>query len=120
VGLLMLSGIVATNGIVLVDKIERNLAGGMAPGEAILRGTVSRVRPVLMTAMTTVLTLLPLCFSRGGDTVVSKTLGIVVVCGMISSAAISLLAIPFLYEWMMSRRLFGWRSRKLPAESPAP
>jgi multidrug efflux pump subunit AcrB len=104
VGLLMLSGIVATNGIVLVDKIERNLAAGMIPKEAILQGTASRVRPVLMTAVTTILTLFPLCFSGSSDTVVSQSLGIVVVCGMISSTAISLLAIPFLYEWMHSHR----------------
>jgi multidrug efflux pump subunit AcrB len=102
VGLLMLSGIVATNGIVLVDKIERNFASGMNPKEAILQGTASRVRPVLMTAVTTILTLLPLCFSGGSDTVVSQSLGIVVVCGMISSTIISLLGIPILYEWLHS------------------
>ncbi|TVX98973.1 efflux RND transporter permease subunit [Paenibacillus cremeus] len=104
VGLLMLSGIVATNGIVLVDKIERNLAGGMSAMQAILQGTAARVRPVLMTAVTTVLTLLPLCFFGGGDTVVSQSLGIVVVCGMVSSTLISLLGIPMLYEWLHSHR----------------
>jgi multidrug efflux pump subunit AcrB len=101
VGLLMLSGIVATNGIVLVDKIERNLAEGLIPQEAILTGTASRVRPVLMTAMTTILTLLPVCFSGSSDTVVSQSLGIVVVCGMISSTLISLLIIPLLYQWSL-------------------
>lgn len=104
VGLLMLSGIAATNGIVLVDKIERNLASGMNPKEAILNGTASRVRPVLTTASTTILTLLPLCFAGSGDTVVSQSLGIVVVFGMISSTFISLLMIPIVYEWMHSRR----------------
>lgn len=104
VGLLMLSGIAATNGIVLVDKIERLLASGIHPREAIIQGTTSRVRPVLITAGTTILTLLPLCFSSGNDTVVSQSLGIVVVCGMISSTVISLLAIPILYEWIHSQR----------------
>jgi multidrug efflux pump subunit AcrB len=52
--------------------------------------------------VTTILALLPLCFSGSGDTVVSQSLGIVVVCGMISSTTISLLAIPILYEWMHS------------------
>ncbi|MFC5649699.1 efflux RND transporter permease subunit [Paenibacillus solisilvae] len=104
VGLLMLSGIVVTNGIVLVDKIERNLAAGMNPKEAVIEGTVTRVRPVLMTAMTTVLTLLPLCVFGNGDTIVSQSLGIVVVCGMISSTLISLLIIPILYDRMLVRR----------------
>ncbi|MCZ8516658.1 efflux RND transporter permease subunit [Paenibacillus filicis] len=113
VGLLMLSGIVATNGIVLVDKIERNLASGMNPKEAILQGTVSRVRPVLMTAAVTILTLFPLCISGSGDTIVSQTLGIVVVCGMISSTMISLLIIPLLYEWMHYRRPLVVRKRNL-------
>jgi multidrug efflux pump subunit AcrB len=116
VGLLMLSGIVATNGIVLVDKIERNLASGMIPHEAILQGTASRVRPVLMTAVTTILTLFPLCFSGSSDTVVSQSLGIVVVCGMISSTAISLLAIPILYEWMHSQRPLKVGKGKLSIE----
>jgi multidrug efflux pump subunit AcrB len=96
----MLSGIVVTNGIVLVDKIERNLASGMDPQKAILQGTASRVRPVLMTAVTTILTLLPLSFSSSGDTIISQTLGIVVVCGMISSTMISLLLIPVIYEFL--------------------
>jgi multidrug efflux pump subunit AcrB len=119
VGLLMLSGIVATNGIVLVDKIERNLASGMIPNEAILQGTASRVRPVLMTAVTTILTLFPLCFSGSSDTVVSQSLGIVVVCGMISSTAISLLAIPILYEWMHSHRPLKVGKGKLRVEPAA-
>ncbi|WCK54720.1 efflux RND transporter permease subunit [Aneurinibacillus sp. Ricciae_BoGa-3] len=103
IGILMLVGIVVTNGIVLVDKIERNMAGGMVPEEAILQGTLSRVRPVLMTALTTVLTLLPVALSSRTDTVVSQTLGIVVVGGMISSTFISLLLIPVLYKWMYKK-----------------
>jgi multidrug efflux pump subunit AcrB len=104
VGLLMLTGIVATNGIVLVHRIERNLTSGMSPKLAIMQGTASRVRPVLMTAVTTILTLLPLCFWGSNDTVVSQSLGIVVVCGMISSTMISLLVIPILYDWIHGRR----------------
>lgn len=104
VGLLMITGIAATNGIVLVDRVERHLSAGMAPREAILLGASSRVRPVLMTAVTTVLTLMPLCFSSGSDTVISKMLGIVVVCGMISSTLFSLLLIPLLYDWVLVRR----------------
>ncbi|AGK53247.1 efflux RND transporter permease subunit [Bacillus sp. 1NLA3E] len=98
IGMLMLTGIVVTNGIVLVDKIERNLADGMETIQAIVLGTATRVRPVLMTAGTTILTLLPLVFSNSGNTIVSKTLGVVVVGGMISSTLICLLVIPILYE----------------------
>ncbi|MDN3015974.1 efflux RND transporter permease subunit [Paenibacillus sp. BSR1-1] len=103
VGLLMLTGIVVTNGIVLVDKIERNLRDGFEPKLAIMSGTSTRVRPVLMTACTTVLTLLPLAVSGKADTIVSQTLGVVVVGGMISSTLICLLVIPIMYEWMSGR-----------------
>ncbi|MFP5111701.1 efflux RND transporter permease subunit [Bacillaceae bacterium C204] len=100
VGLMMLTGIVVTNGIVLVDKIERNLSEGMGPKAAILSGTATRVRPVLMTAGTTILTLLPLAVSNSGDTIISQTLGVVVVGGMISSTLICLLVIPIMYDWL--------------------
>jgi multidrug efflux pump subunit AcrB len=103
VGLMMLTGIVVTNGIVLVDKIERNVNEGFEPKLAILRGTSSRVRPVLITAGTTILTLLPLALSGKGDTIISQTLGVVVVGGMISSTLICLLVIPIMYEWLSRR-----------------
>ncbi|MCZ8516583.1 efflux RND transporter permease subunit [Paenibacillus filicis] len=100
IGVLMLIGIVVTNGIVLVDKIERNMSSGMIPEEAIIQGTLSRIRPVLMTAFATILTLLPLALSSRSDTVISQTLGIVVVGGMLSSTFISLILIPIIYKWM--------------------
>jgi hydrophobic/amphiphilic exporter-1 (mainly G- bacteria), HAE1 family len=114
IGVLMLVGIVVTNGIVLVDKIERNMACGMIAEEAILLGTLSRVRPVLMTALTTILTLLPVALSSRSDTVISQTLGIVVVGGMISSTFISLLLIPIIYKWMYKK------SPASSSEQPAP
>lgn len=114
VGLLMLSGISVTNGIVLADQIERQLASGTKPTEAIVRGTAYRVRPVLLTAGTTVLTLLPLCFSGKEGTVVSQSLGIVVVCGLISSTFASLAVIPILYHGLLSLR---GRASSVPAKA---
>lgn len=104
VGVLMLTGIVVTNGIVLIDKIERNRKEGMALRDAVLQGSLSRIRPILMTAGTTVLTLIPLAVSQSGDAVVSRTLGIVAIGGMITSTLNSLLIIPILYEWMQGKR----------------
>ncbi|MFJ5714217.1 efflux RND transporter permease subunit [Neobacillus sp. NPDC093127] len=105
IGMLMLAGIAVTNGIVLVDKIERNLAAGMEVRQAILFGTATRARPVFMTAGTTILTLLPLAASSNGNTLVSQTLGVVVVGGMISSTLICLLIIPIMYEWLSVKRI---------------
>lgn len=100
VGLLMLTGIVVTNGIVLVDKIERNRKSGMGLEDAVLNGTISRVRPVLTTAATTILTLIPLAVSSSTDAVISQTLGIVVAGGLISSTVSSIFMVPVLYQWL--------------------
>ncbi|MFJ8261182.1 efflux RND transporter permease subunit [Rummeliibacillus sp. NPDC094406] len=100
IGILMLTGIVVTNGIVLIDKIERNRKEGMPLKEAVLYGSLSRIRPILMTAAATILTLLPLAFSHSADTVVSQTLGIVVIGGMITSTLNSFIIIPIIYEWL--------------------
>ncbi|WP_088069342.1 efflux RND transporter permease subunit [Gottfriedia luciferensis] len=100
IGVLMLTGIVVTNGIVLVDKIERNRKNGMTIEESVISGSLSRIRPILITAATTVLTLLPLAFSHQGDTVISQTLGIVVIGGMITSTLNSFLVIPIIYQWL--------------------
>ncbi|WP_409289892.1 efflux RND transporter permease subunit [Peribacillus sp. SCS-37] len=100
IGILMLTGIVVTNGIVLIDKIDRNRKAGMPVKEAALNGSLSRIRPILMTAAATVLTLLPLAFSHNADTVISQTLGIVVIGGMITSTINSFIIIPIIYEWL--------------------
>ena len=96
----MLTGIVVTNGIVLIDKIERNRKEGMPVKEAVLNGSLSRIRPILMTAAATILTLLPLAFSHNADTVISQTLGIVVIGGMVTSTINSFIIIPIIYEWL--------------------
>lgn len=100
IGVLMLTGIVVTNGIVLIDKIERNRKEGMPIKEAVLNGSLSRIRPILMTAAATILTLLPLAFSHSTDTVISQTLGIVVIGGMVTSTINSFIIIPIIYEWL--------------------
>ncbi|MGE6257005.1 efflux RND transporter permease subunit [Heyndrickxia sporothermodurans] len=99
-GLVMLIGIVVTNGIVLVDRMERLRRKGKDLYTVVIQGTASRIRPVLMTAATTVFTLLPLAFSGQSDTLISQSLGLVVVGGLITSTLTSLLVIPVLYYWM--------------------
>lgn len=103
IGVLMLTGIVVTNGIVLIDKIERNRKEGIAIKDAIMEGSLSRVRPIFMTAGTTILTLLPLALTHSSDTVISQTLGIVVIGGMITSTLNSFLVIPTFYEWLAKK-----------------
>ncbi|MFJ8415494.1 efflux RND transporter permease subunit [Bacillus paramycoides] len=65
--------------------------------EAVLKGSLSRIRPTLMTAAT-ILTLLPHAFSHSTDTVISQTLGILVIGGMVTSTINSFIIIPIVYE----------------------
>jgi multidrug efflux pump subunit AcrB len=104
IGVLMLTGIVVTNGIVLIDKIERNRREGLGLREAVLHGSLSRVRPIFMTAGTTVLTLVPLALSHSADTVISQVLGIVVIGGMVTSTLNSFIVIPIIYEGMQGKK----------------
>lgn len=105
IGVLMLVGIVVTNGIVLIDKMERNRKKGMDLKDAVMNGSLSRIRPILMTAAATILTLLPLTLSHIGDTVISQTLGIVVIGGMITSTINSFIIIPIIYQWLHRNHL---------------
>ncbi|KRF42304.1 efflux RND transporter permease subunit [Paenibacillus sp. Soil787] len=100
VGVLMLAGIVVTNSIVLVAQLERNRRAGAELSEAVAMGVMRRIRPICMTACTTILTCLPLIWVPTQDTIVSKTLGVVVVGGMLSSTIVTLLVIPFIYRWL--------------------
>ncbi|WP_132747484.1 efflux RND transporter permease subunit [Scopulibacillus darangshiensis] len=68
--------------------------------DVIIEGAVSRVRPVLLTAATTILTLLPLSFSNQSAALISQSLGLVVVGGMITATLTSLIVIPTLYSWL--------------------
>ncbi|MBY9079305.1 efflux RND transporter permease subunit [Paenibacillus sp. HN-1] len=104
IGILMLTGIVVTNGIVLIDQIERNRRSGLPLRESVMKGSLSRVRPILMTAATTILTLAPLALSKSSDSVVSQVLGLVVIGGMVTSTLNSFVIIPIIYEWMHAKR----------------
>jgi multidrug efflux pump subunit AcrB len=87
--------------------IERNRINGMELREAIVAGSLSRVRPILMTAGTTILTLIPLALSHDTDTVISQTLGVVVIGRMITSNLNSFMLIPIIYETLQGREKQG-------------
>ena len=109
VGFIALFGIAVQNGVVLVSYINELHASGMNLKEAVLQGSILRLRPVLMTAGTTVLGLLPLLLSTGIGSEVQRPLAIVVVFGLITSTALTLFVIPALYEWFekTGNRLVG-------------
>ncbi|WP_298887195.1 efflux RND transporter permease subunit [uncultured Serinicoccus sp.] len=99
VGLLMLIGIVVTNAIVLIDLVNQYRTRGLGRTEAVLEGARHRFRPIVMTALATILALTPMAFAvTGGGAFISQPLAIVVIGGLISSTALTLILVPVLYE----------------------
>ena len=97
-GLLLLIGIVVTNAIVLIAFVEQLRERGMSVTEALIAGGRVRLRPILMTALTTSFALLPLAAFPGGDGgIISSELATVVIGGLISSTALTLIVVPVVY-----------------------
>ncbi|HSP22749.1 MAG TPA: efflux RND transporter permease subunit [Planococcus sp. (in: firmicutes)] len=98
IGMLVLVGIVVNNGIVLVDYINKRKQAGMESYEAILTSVRDRLRPILMTALTTILGLLPLALGIGEGTEINQPMGITVIGGLISSTFLTLYIVPIVYS----------------------
>jgi HAE1 family hydrophobic/amphiphilic exporter-1 len=103
VGLVMLAGIVVNNGIILVDYTNILVRGGMAVREACLEAGVTRLRPVLMTALTTTLGLVPMAFFPGASSSMTQPIGLAVIGGLTSSTIITLFFIPVMYSLVNAR-----------------
>ncbi|WP_107942437.1 efflux RND transporter permease subunit [Metasolibacillus sp. FSL H7-0170] len=103
-GLLMLIGIVVTNAIVLVDRIIHMERDGMTMREAILEAGMTRLRPILMTAIATIGAMLPMAFGSAGGGLISKDLAITVIGGLLSSTLLTLVVVPIVYE-LLSKML---------------
>jgi cobalt-zinc-cadmium resistance protein CzcA len=89
--------------MVLVTYLNQLVRSGVPVDEASIRGASMRVRPVLMTAVTTSLGLAPLLFATGTGSEVQRPLAAVVVGGLITSTVLTLLVIPALYKWFSVR-----------------
>ncbi len=103
VGFIALFGIAVQNGVVLVSYVNELRARGKSISDALLEGGLLRLRPVLMTAMTTVLGLLPLLLARGIGSEVQRPLAVVVVFGLATSTLLTLLVVPAVYGWVAER-----------------
>ena len=99
VGFIALFGIALGNSMVMVTCFNQLVREGVDLDEASVQGACLRVRPVLMTALTTALGLLPLLFSSGTGSEVQRPLATVVVGGLVSSTVLTLLVLPALYKW---------------------
>ncbi|MCA0988438.1 efflux RND transporter permease subunit [Guptibacillus algicola] len=100
IGALMLIGIVVTNGIVLIDRVIQKEKEGYSTREALLDAGMTRLRPILMTALATIGALLPLALGFEGGSIISKGLGLTVIGGLASSTLLTLLIVPLVYEML--------------------
>ena len=98
IGLLMLIGIVVTNAIVLLDLVEQFRRKGMDARTAVIEGGRRRLRPILMTAVATILALIPMALGIGGEGgFLSTPLAVVVIGGLFTSTFLTLILVPVLY-----------------------
>lgn len=104
IGLIMLVGIVVNNGIILVDYTNLLVDRGLSVKEACFEAGKSRLRPVLMTTLTTILGMIPMCFASSGSAAMVQPIGVAVVGGLTSSTFITLFFIPVLYSLVMRKR----------------
>jgi len=131
VGFIALAGVAAETGVVMIvyienawrDTVERCRAAGRAPASAdvhaaVVHGAVERVRPKVMTVVTTIAALAPIMWSTGTGSEVMRRIAAPMVGGMISSTVLTLVVIPAIYALVIQRRLDAER-RSRPAAAPA-
>ena len=100
VGFIALSGIAVLNGIMLISFINQLRSEGKAVREAVVEGTLTRLRPKLMTALVASLGFVPMAISTGAGAEVQRPLATVVIGGIVTSTFLTLLVLPVLYDWI--------------------
>ena len=104
VGFINLWGIAVLNGVVLVSFIRQLREQGIDQLHAVIEGCTHRFRPVMMTASVAMLALIPMLFSTGPGSEVTRPLAVVVIGGLFSCTALTLLVVPVLYRWFEERQ----------------
>ncbi|WP_043089671.1 efflux RND transporter permease subunit [Xanthomonas vasicola] len=103
VGFIALSGVAVLNGLVMIAFVRSLRAEGMPLEQALREGALSRLRPVLMTALVAALGFVPMAFNVGAGAEVQRPLATVVIGGIVSSTLLTLLVLPVLYRWLHRR-----------------
>lgn len=103
IGFVMLMGIIVNNGIVLVDYVNRLRADGMSRREALIEAGATRLRPILMTSLTTILGLAVMALGRDPGTALMQPIAVVCIGGLLYATAMTLLVVPCIYDIMSKR-----------------
>ena len=104
IGIIMLIGLVAKNGILIVEFANQKQETGMAKEQAIREAALQRLRPILMTSVSTILGLLPLAFAGGEGANQRIAMGITVVGGMLVSTVLTMYVVPAIYSYISTDR----------------
>ena len=104
IGVIMLAGIVVNNAIVLIDTINQLRRNGQTRGQAIREAARARLRPILMTTLTTALGLLPMALGFGEGAEVRTPMAITVIGGLMTSTLLTLVVIPVVYDLLDRER----------------
>ncbi|NOU94813.1 MMPL family transporter [Paenibacillus sp. LMG 31456] len=124
IGFLMLIGVVVTNAIVLIDRVQQLRSDGLDMRDAVVKAGLTRLRPIIMTAGATILSLLPLGLGFSEGSLISKGLAVVVIGGLVTSTLLTLVVVPVIYEIidrMKSRisRLVNKKGKRVAAAKAA-
>lgn len=104
IGALMLIGLVTTNAIMFIERVNQKLADGLTRHDALLDAGANRMRPILMTALTTIMALIPMASGMGGGVMSSQSLAIIVVGGLTTSTALTLIVVPVVYDLLQGQK----------------
>lgn len=110
IGFVMLAGVIVNNGIVLIDYINQLTESGMERREAIMKAGRTRLRPVLMTALTTILAMSTMIFSHEMGAEMAKPMALVSVGGLLYGTLLTLIVIPCVYDSFLN--VIGKRKRR--------
>ena len=105
VGFITLFGVAVLNGVVMVESINQLVKEGIATSSAIFDGAISRLRPVLMTAITSALGLIPMLMSDGVGAEIQRPLASVIVGGLVTATLLTLFVLPVLYPWFSKSKI---------------
>jgi heavy metal efflux system protein len=119
VGFICLSGVAVLNGLVVMTSIRQRLESGMELARAIAEGMMERVRPVIMTGIVPAIGFVPMAIATGTGAEVQKPLAMVVIGGLITSTALTLLVLPAISQVVLSLEQ-RWRDRRRGEAAPAP
>ncbi len=109
IGFITLFGVAVLNGVVMVESINQRVADGLSVEDAVFNGATSRLRPVLMTAITSALGLIPMLMSTGVGAEIQKPLATVIVGGLLTATFLTLFVLPTLYGWFSKGKLGDMR-----------